>query len=77
MVLNIDIRTPKDVERLNAEACRVPEVLWVHTDDGRIMVDARSLLGLYACVGMPAKLVAEDDADPNVLFAVARRAGVY
>ena len=55
MVMDIHINSKDDVERLNAAACKTPDV---HSDDGMIMVDARSLLGLFALIGKPCKLVA-------------------
>ena len=41
-----------------------------------MMVDARSLLGLFALIGKPCKLVAEDSTDYKVLTKVAKKAGV-
>ena len=37
---------------------------------------ARSLLGLFALIGKPCKLVAEDSTDYKILARVARKAGV-
>ena len=65
MVMDINIKSANDVERL-----------WVHSNDGMIMVDARSLLGLFALIGKPCKLVAEDSTDYKVLAKVAKKAGV-
>lgn len=76
MTLDIRINDKADVEHLNSEACRAQENLWVHSNDGLIMVDARSLLGLFALIGKPCKLVGEDYLNPKVLTRVARRAGV-
>lgn len=41
-----------------------------------IAVDARSLLGLFALIGKPCKLVAEDSTDYKILARAARKAGV-
>ena len=76
MVLDIKIADRDSAEKLNKIASETDEVLWIHADNDRIMVDARSLLGLYALVGMDCKLVAEDNADPKVLVKVAKKAGV-
>lgn len=76
MVMDINIKNTADVERLNAVASKTPDVLWVHSSDGMIMVDARSLLGLFALIDKPCKLVAEDSTDYKVLVKVARKAGV-
>lgn len=76
MVLDIQLKNKTDVEHLNAEACKSGENLWVHSADGLIMVDARSLLALFSLIGKPCKLVGEDYINPQVLTRVARRAGV-
>lgn len=76
MVMDINIKSANDVERLNTVASETPDVLWVHSNDGMIMVDARSLLGLFALIGKPCKLVAEDSTDYKVLAKVAKKAGV-
>ena len=76
MVLDILIKDAKEAEQLNLEATKIDDILWVHADDGRIMVDARSLIGLYALVNIPSKLVAEDNANPMTLSYVAKKSGV-
>jgi len=76
MVMDINIKSTSDVERLNAVASKTPDVLWVHSNDGMTMVDARSLLGLFALIGKPCKLVAEDSTNYKILARVARKAGV-
>lgn len=76
MTLDILIRSREDAENLNREVGKTGANIWVHADRDMIMVDARSLLGLCAIAGMPAKLVAEDDFDPKTLAKIARRAGV-
>lgn len=76
MVIDINISNRKSAEKLNKEVCKVNEQLYVHADNGMIMIDARSLIGLYAVVGLPCKLVAGDNADPMILASVAKKAGV-
>lgn len=76
MVMNIQINTKDDAVRLSEEACKSRETLYVHSTDDIIMVDARSLLALFALVGKPCLLVGEDNINPDVLYRVARRAGV-
>ena len=39
--------------------------MWLSTDT--VMLDARSLLGLYALVGQQAKVVTEDGLDPKMV----------
>lgn len=72
MVLDINIKSAEDAEKLSA----VADVLWAHSTDGMIMVDCRSLLGLFTLIGKPCHLVAEDTTSPKTLTKVARRAGV-
>lgn len=76
MVLDINIKSAEDAEKLSAVACKTPDTLWAHSNDGLIMVDCRSLLGLFTLIGKPCKLVAEDYTSPKTLTRVARRAGV-
>lgn len=34
MVMDINIKSANDVERLNTVASKTPDVLWVHSNDG-------------------------------------------
>lgn len=76
MTLDISLNSKNDVVALNREAAKSKEVLWVHSKDDVVMVDAKSLLALCSLVGKPCRLVAEDSADPKEVVRVARRAGV-
>lgn len=76
MVMDINIKSVEDAEKLNNEVCKVSENLWVHSNDDLIMIDARSLLGLFSLVGKPCRLVAEDSANPTMLINIAIKAGV-
>ena len=58
MTRNIDIKSEEQVGRINRLACEAPYEVWISTDT--VMLDARSLLGLYALVGQRAKVVTED-----------------
>ena len=62
MTRNIDIKSEEQVGRINRLACEAPYEVWISTDT--VMLDARSLLGLYALVGQRARVVAEDNVDP-------------
>ena len=53
------------MERINRLACQAPYEVWLFTRD--LMLDARSLLGLYALVGQQAKVVTEDGLDPKMV----------
>ena len=59
----IEIKTPEQVEKINRLACQAPYEVWLSS--GTVMLDARSLLGLFALVGKRARVVAEDDVDPR------------
>lgn len=59
----IDIKDQAQVEKINALACKTPYEVWLSTDT--LMLDARSLLGLFALIGKRARVVAEDDVSPR------------
>lgn len=65
MTREIDIKNEAQVEKINRLACDAPYEVWLFTDD--IMLDARSLLGLFALVGRKARVVVEDDVPPRAL----------
>lgn len=65
MVRDIDIKSDEQITRINRLACQAPYEVWLSTDT--VMLDARSLLGLYALVGKRAKVVTEDDIDPRAV----------
>ena len=58
MTKEIDIKTKAQVEKINRLACEAPYEVWLTTDT--LMLDARSLLGLYALVGKRARVLTED-----------------
>lgn len=65
MLKEIEIKNEAQVERINRLACQAPYEVWLFTRD--MMLDARSLLGLYALVGQRAKVVTEDSLDPKMV----------
>ena len=65
MTRNIDIKSDEQINRIHRLACEAPYEVWLSTDT--VMLDARSLLGLYALIGQRAKVVTEDDVDPRQL----------
>lgn len=65
MTRNIDIKNNEQIGRIHRLACQAPYEVWLSTDT--VMLDARSLLGLYALVGQRAKVVTEDDLDPRAV----------
>ena len=62
MVRDIDIKSDEQINRINRLACQAPYEVWLSTDT--VMLDARSLLGLYALIGKRVHVVAEDDVNP-------------
>ena len=63
MLKEIEIKTEAQVEQINRLACKAPYEVWISSGD--IMLDARSLLGLFALVGRKAQVVVEDDVAPR------------
>lgn len=63
MVKFLDITSNEQVEKINRLACKAPFDVWLHTDT--VMIDVRSLLGIYALVGQRVRVVAEDDVNPK------------
>ena len=63
MLKEIEIKNEAQVERINRLACQAPYEVWLFTRD--MMLDARSLLGLFALVGKRASVVVEDDVAPR------------
>ena len=63
MTKTIDITSREQVRRISELASQVPYEVWLSTDT--VMLDARSLLGLFALVGKRARVVAEDNVNPR------------
>ena len=62
MFKEIEIKNEAQVEKINKLACDAPYEVWLSA--GNVMLDARSLLGLFALVGKKASVVVEDDVVP-------------
>ena len=62
MFKEIEIKDKAQVEKINRLACDAPYEVWLSS--GSVMLDARSLLGLYALIGKRVHVVAEDDVNP-------------
>ena len=71
MTKTIDIKDKAQVEKINELACETPYEVWLSTDT--VMLDARSLLGLFALVGKKASVVVEDDVAPRTLDRLVAR----
>ena len=65
MLKEIEIKNEAQVEQINRLACKAPYEVWISSGD--IMLDARSLLGLFALVGRKAQVVVEDDVAPRAV----------
>ena len=63
MFREIEIRNEAQVEKINQLACDAPYEVWLSS--GSVMLDARSLLGLFALVGKKAHVVVEDHVTPR------------
>ena len=63
MVREIEIKDGSQIEKINRLACDTPFEVWLSS--GTVMLDARSLLGLFALVGKKANVVAEDNVNPH------------
>lgn len=62
MVKSINITSKKQVERISDLASKAPYEIWL--SDGAVMLDARSILGLFALVGKRVNVVAGDRVNP-------------
>lgn len=62
MVKELEIKTPAQVQKINRLAAEQPYE--VYLESGTVMLDARSLLGLFTLIGKKALVVVEDDVDP-------------
>ena len=58
----IDIKSKEQVEKISQLACKTPYEVWLSTDT--VMLDARSLMGLFALIGKRVHVVAEDNVNP-------------
>ncbi len=63
MIKELDIKNTEQVQRISELASDAPYEVYLTT--GTVMLDARSLLGLYALIGQRVRVVAEDDVDPS------------
>ena len=63
MTKTIDIKSKEQVEKISELASQAPYGVWL--SNGAVMLDARSLLGLFALVGKRVNVVAEDNVNPR------------
>lgn len=62
MVKELEVKTPAQVQKINRLASEQPYEVFL--TNGTVMLDARSLLGLFTLIGQKALVVVEDDVDP-------------
>lgn len=67
MKKEIKVRNTNDIQKINQIVCRYSFDVWIHSKSG--MIDAKSLLGMFA-FGLNEKkyLVVDDNIDPSKLF---------
>ena len=63
MTKTIEITSKSQAEKINQLASESPYEVWLSTDT--VMLDARSLMGLFSLVGKKARVVASDNVNPK------------
>ena len=71
MVKEIMIKDKEQVEKINKLATHAPYEVWV--SNSTMMLDARSLLGLFSLIGKKAQVVAEDSVDPKAFARLVNK----
>ena len=71
MVYSTELKNKEDVLRLNREATK--NLIKILVESGSILVDARSLLALYALIGKKVKLIASDREDAKEFANFVKR----
>lgn len=71
MVYLTELKNKEDVLRLNKEATK--NLIKILVESGSILVDARSLLALYALIGKKVKLIASDREDAKEFTNFVKR----
>jgi len=71
MTKSIQITDNRQVERISDLASKAPYEVWL--SDDTVMLDARSLLGLFALVGKRVNVVAEDDVNPRAFERLVKK----
>ena len=73
MVKEITIRNQEQAAQINRVVSHAPYEVWMSTDT--TMIDARSLLGLFALVGKKVRVVAEDNVDARAFGKLVNKMG--
>ena len=74
MVYPVSVRTMEDVRRLNQVATEQDFTIYISCDN--VMIDLKSLLGLFTLLGKRCTLVAPDHASPDAFMKALKRMGV-
>lgn len=74
MVYPIIMKNDKDVYRVNKVACEQPFNLTISSIEGpSVILNAKSLLGLFSLIGKQVYLVAPDHANPMEFDKIIRK----
>lgn len=73
MIKELMIKDAAQVEKINRLACEAPYEVWL--SNSAVILDARSLLGLYALVGQRVHVVTEDDVNSRSLDRLVKKMG--
>ena len=71
MTKTIDIKSKDQVKRISDLASKAPYEVWLSTDT--VMLDARSLMGLFALVGKKARVVVGDRVNPEAFYQLVEK----
>lgn len=74
MICPIFMKDTADVQRVSDVAAEAGIDMSVSC--GNVMIDPRSILGLFTFMGKDALLVAPDDLNPNYFMRLVKRMGV-
>lgn len=76
MYKNVLLKTKEDIQRLSDLVCNQPYEVYVHSNDDTLMIDARSILALFALVGKRCRVVVEDYVDPKAFSKFINKCGI-
>lgn len=71
MIKTVKLNTVEDIQRLNRVA--TSEYFDMSVSCGHIMIDAKSLLALFALIGRQVSLVAPDEISPKYFQKTVKR----
>ena len=74
MVYPVSVKTMDDVRRLNKVATEQDFTIYISCDN--VMIDLKSLLGLFTLLGKHCNLIAPDHASPDAFMKALKRMGV-